>query len=1147
MARVNRVASLSMRITWFCACIAVLASLSLGSASPLGDVQQVEQQQPFLGSLPAVKDATYKVVSVVLSDSKVQKYDFMEISVDFKSPLSFDDSVFRPPRVPIVSASSLRERASKQAANKTTSPPEPVQYRDGNPFVDQRDFFDRTRHPLNHMLHLQCGDKWFSPANISNYCERNAQQWRQHTHSKQKQQQQDANATTSFSAASSSVYYTKLRERGVIDDCGLADPEVRHADRDSDNIEAMMFLGQLVVIPRLSEAAAVTPLFTKTGSGAKRVLQPIVPLLSLLGSRHTHNFPLSHPSLSLAPTTAPASSSSSFSSSSSSQVQGITAYFMSSYVDPTAPTSAASRVSRLTQEEMASCMLWVLPSDQYSAAAVTTAAGAAAASAAADKSEVAKHNVTACGAVRLTLAVENDDDDDDDYNYVVEANAESTSSSSHNHHNAPSATSLVEVALAQTLVADIRHKVRASSGLQQISRTTKQHMRGDANATTTTTTVPSQHKELVSFLETESPIITSSSVPKPATSTSTSSSSSSAYLGDLSMPASTKARAASIMMALGKDIPLADRLAHVAPFEPTASLASLAEAQLEASKRVVAASARKEGLQATYRLQEAAGEENKVKTTVDSSDAEEYYGLAAAGLSPQDIKASSSSSPSLPAAATTSPSDAASSSTIDGAVPALAETAAHERLEVVAQSAQRAEALLKAQAKLDALALQRLAEQQAIKAKALAEAAARRAAAAQKPSKIANEHQGGGGGNNAMMETSSSSTADSDSDSGADHAAAADFDTLAEESLSNPAGPNNAHRKPFPGETADEFAERMQMHQERRERTQRDAKRVAEAAGAPPMQDMATVFFQTSTHIEAALGSGTYSQQILAAIVDPIIEMVPPVLAEVAMDIVLPPAVDTVKAVLSDSMIEYFIPKATHEILPMPIYNTLKRDLNLPSNSVKLGFEDGAEGKEAEKYNYAIDMTTKASVASRLVNMVTADPSREAIDIMHQSLGRNLFVHLNRTVTRRAARALSVALTQSLGNQLTRMTLNIFTHQFTVQPAQSLTRILSATLTNTVALTVTRALTRAPVADIFCELCRKGADDYDQGENAVLEFCDACYSAEVAGQHAEYITAYYANYYNHYYTWHYGGHYARHFAEGYFNKNRVGGRKAGGD
>jgi len=965
--------------------------------------------------LTEIEEATYDILSIALTDERIQKYEVMEMNVRFKTPLYLDPTQLRPSASLLA---AMREGLLTSHSAALTR------------FSNEREYFENARHPLNHVLHLQCGPRWFAPMNMTEavYC---AEQQRVHAKQGKKELFE---------------YYERLRKAGVMDDCGLREPGVRPADRDSDDLEALLYSAQPVVIPRYQDTKHDTDevLRSKSLHGAKRAAQPLVAMISLLSEgqmspknkRKGINFP----------------DGVFESASTDGAIFGFTAYFLMSFTAPPASAGSAmgSRTSGIdgndapltqpprlfrviTPAEAATCSLWVLPTRDFPLRRTPSAASP-------DDMENRVY-----GRIPLTPASTLEHDDDGDNDDAGNGDHENNTVESSSVH--ATLSSLTQAALAQVATAGIKHELRAAALAIGLDSGTTEQLSDPLLALEQSQAKAAQLnyvQDFSSFIELESP-----------------------FIGRTKSFAMDVSRAASNFNA--------NRHATKAPSGTTSFLSESARKRFS---RAIMARAK-----------------DLTASTVGSSRS--LY---------------------------------ASQQPNQQAVEDLSHDAALERLAAAAKRVAE-ENLLEEQAKL---ANEALRKQIDLQLKARAEARAKRVegesfvAIANDAESLRRLEEREAELQRRQIEALRESRLNA-------------FDLSPEEEAIL-----LEIEAPRFDESPQDTQERLQAT---RERILSDAEADEEfrrTISDRPMQDLATIFFETANKIDAVMASGLATEQVLSSVADPVVEMVPPILAEVSMKIMLPAFVGVAKNTMADAANKFYLPPEVSALMPMPIYTQMhERSLVLPYTLKSMTKHSNVTDQSIPVggQKYPIDWTSKATIASRLLNFLLAEPLRESLDIMHGSLTANMFAHLNRTVTRRAARALSVALTQSLGAQLTRMSLNIFTRTFTVKPAQSLTRILSSTLTNTLALTVTRALTRAPVADIMCELCRKGKDDYDQSEQHVLEYCDACWSAEVAGQNQEYYTAYYANYYNWYYTHHYGGYYAKHFAEGYFSKNRVGGYK----
>lgn len=1180
-----------------------------------------------------VSSGTYRLHSLALAAASTQRYEVLQVDIGFAkdSPLLIPKSTFYPSTLP-----PLPDQTNAQHGDLNQ---QKIYHRSQ---YTQRAYFDRARHPLNHVLHLECAGKVYSPVNLTDYCALSV-----HSKSPLKveptRMHQVREATgngesgkaSSFSAMLEGPadtgdllgYHRRLRQLGLLDDCGLTHESVRHADRDSDDLERLLFSGQLVVLPKVekdtltsslpsltnetilpatSASSTASLLYTKSRQSARRAARPLIPMLALLGGQSHQNFPHTD----IKPIDGFVS------------IPSISAYFLASHsIDSpqsaTASTTSASSptsnmrldINTLNTEE---CRVWLLPTDRYPLL----------------QQQAGKSHLIH-GAIPLTPGSTNPHASHDIHSTnpssglslstTTSSSSTSVSSTSSGSPNVQKSSpsgwhALVEAAFAQTLVAPLRHQAMLQMERQEQSTLAKLRAQKRRGPLSSSTSSPQKDHPSPIFLEKDVEIKESTNVDDTLSSKEDSS-----RLAMLGLSETIKRRVAMGLTRLGKDLDLSSDLIELAEkgekeseslLKGNKATGTQAKGNVAASnipvhavrqaKREVVGVLKSVLMETKQNALRKAGEVIRLGTTSSNRNAadgkKEKEGIISGKGTVEEedgvygVETLKSTNEWDKLTPSTSNHGNAHDQSESGVSPLfIEEETARARLKRLSEAAARAELLTEAHRAVMVEEAVRLAAKEEEKKKfrakeitvakvkigrgkvanmdakdqaRLEQEIAQTAVHGKNMSDIQNTTHGvkvgrGNGISQTLVEMTTGTHAH-------ETMSVADMELETDEITGTDARPraDPGYQGRLPGETNEELLERLKYHREREEREAQDASRIIAAAGAgamnaprhhtesgdydfnnPQMQDMATMFFQTSTHIEAALGSGAHSTQILAAIVDPIIEQVPYILAEVAFELLMPHVVSKMRPTLADSMIEYFIPKQTHKIVPMPIYNAMEKQLNLPFNSVQLSYQDGAEGKAPVKYKYAIDFTTKASTASRLVNMVVNLPTRQAIDLMQQSLTLNMFKHLNRTVTRRVARALSVSLTQSIGSQLTRMTLNIFTRALTIKPAQSLTRILSSTLTNTVALTVTRALTRAPVADIFCELCRKGEELYSQQAEHVLQFCDACWSAEVAGQHSEYITAYYANYYNHYYTWHYGGYYAERFADGYFRMNQVGGRK----
>lgn len=259
--------------------------------------------------------------------------------------------------------------------------------------------------------------------------------------------------------------------------------------------------------------------------------------------------------------------------------------------------------------------------------------------------------------------------------------------------------------------------------------------------------------------------------------------------------------------------------------------------------------------------------------------------------------------------------------------------------------------------------------------------------------------------------------------------------------------------------------------------------------------------------------------QMLAAIVDPIMAQVPPEMMKLGINAIEQPVIGVLKDVMSDMLLEYFIPKATKKLLEMPWKD-------IPDTDIELLGSGKVEVAESEPVNqetrYAIDMSTKSDFASQLINAVLSNYLPQTIETMHQVLDKEVYETAHRVVPKAAAREITYNLVKLVSDMMIKKIFHLVTHSMTMRATPLLTKIISQTLINSVSLTLTRALTRAPVGDFFCQLCRAK----EQEEPNLSEFCDACWSSETAGYYADYYTAYYAHYYTHYYNWYYGGYYS---------------------
>jgi len=292
----------------------------------------------------------------------------------------------------------------------------------------------------------------------------------------------------------------------------------------------------------------------------------------------------------------------------------------------------------------------------------------------------------------------------------------------------------------------------------------------------------------------------------------------------------------------------------------------------------------------------------------------------------------------------------------------------------------------------------------------------------------------------------------------------------------------------------------------------------------------ATMFFQVAQRVDMHLRSGITNRQIIGAIVDPLINEVPPALSAAVVQTMTSPVDQIVYKLLDEMLLSAFVPASK---LGMP-ENT---PVNEPDPTVPfagpasaLASQLGANALTLLELGQKVMLHTQAKqlgdggitgqlkkkLSTEIANTVLEKDLPDAVSNLHNTLKTSLNVMLPWTLTRTLTRNLLTTLTQSLSVELIKLLCELLSRSFSKTPTKEITRFLTPTLVHTLGLTVTHALTRPPLADYECWYCLKKQT-----------YCPNCQGVMTN----DYYMDYYIHYYSHYYSLYFGGHYSSDLAD----------------
>lgn len=1155
-SRPGRSPSLALLVLQAATVLAAVVLFAAQSASAAGVHPALFASDAFDAPLPGVASATFSVFSVALTDATTQRFEWAQIDVALARPLSIlpataDNNTSSAAEAKPDPFSLFRMIKGDNEDGDTDFPADA-----SDSHYSQHDFFSSTPHPLNKLLSLSCPPSTGITA---------AQLHNADAH----ETRSSADSSSSSGSGSDSSATTPATSPAASATSGLARVPV------SDDLESLFLSGVPTVMPAAptpAEAAAAAARAARSGAGAggvlsllqgrRRAAQPLVTLVSHLSS-----------SANSASAAADAAATQPNFPSAASSGAGISALRV--HVLLSAPASLAPARAPLSAEALALCTLTLAPRAHgpwpVDAASLAPVSGA----------------IPLVPALQPSPAVASV--------ATGSANSHGDAAAAENEDAAESAALAAEAvsdaALAQALTGGIRalrrqQRLRAAQvAAQRQQQALLQRAEGRPGA-------PAGPDDFSIFLQ------TGERTARAQTAATTSADAA----GSSFVSASASASAANGRASSGNKVESAVPLAGATLLTPAAAAAASASAHSSATRGLKALGYADVPLPASARNRRI-----DAKNTMLAS----FHSKLAPTADPNAAQAAAAAATGAAAGAAKGRRGAVDSGVAE--IDSLFDSATPQQERVQSAAAE------KLGRPVSSLTASLLAKMDAAPAAA----------------------------NTAANAASESSLIETEADAEAKAAAAAAAKAEAEAQAARDRAQAAAAAALQAAEDAEDADNETFEHA---------SALAAVGQSEEDLGDLTTVFFETAAKVDAVLlmesraglqaratggagaGARARTQQILASIVDPICEMVPPVMGEVSMNALLPQVAKTIKAAIGDLTVDAMMPEDLNEMVgkitsqpergadgqpqtkllrfESAMKNLVKDDESdggrqmqeklaeegqpdmVSSASTRMGVANGgaagsfietaedsptmkkllaygrralaqvetemAAEASAPRSSYgtsasfiesgssagygeeptpnsgepqtvrgSIDMGVKTALANKLVAAFMTDTVPNAINLMHQSLSFNVDKIVNNTVTREASRSLTVSLTHSLIESLTHTSFRIFSQSLTRLVSQSLTRATIHSVSNAVAQTATRAMTRTPVADVFCELCRMGKDVYRQTPDKVAEFCDACWSAEAAGQQTEHYTGQYAKFYTTYYAWHYGGHYARLFADDY--------------
>lgn len=311
---------------------------------------------------------------------------------------------------------------------------------------------------------------------------------------------------------------------------------------------------------------------------------------------------------------------------------------------------------------------------------------------------------------------------------------------------------------------------------------------------------------------------------------------------------------------------------------------------------------------------------------------------------------------------------------------------------------------------------------------------------------------------------------------------------------------------------------------------------------------LAPVFLETSNKIQTLIRSKTMTRQIFAALIDPILNQIPPMIGGLIAENLMPPVMDMLYPILSDLLMGVFMPPDSlgqmGVIDNLPVGGT---PADLPVKGQVTDFLQKIKtGQVVQAFPMFIDVTQqlltpdfkispsigtpiKKRLAAEIAGSVLESDYPDTARLLSQTLASTIRVDTMRTVSRGLITSLTASLALSLTHALSGSLAEKLSASLLSASTQQITRLLTPALTHQLGLTVQRAITRPATSDYMCHFCR-----------SQQLYCEQCENMMTEEHYRDFYTNYYAHFYSQYYTDHYGFEISHWFAEQYMEHHRFG-------